>query len=245
MNEQRKVIYKIRRDILNDEGNNELINDFVEEVAFNFVEQVKPEKKATLREYPWEDINTNMKAIFNVSKTLSAEECSKETQGDLFEYLKKAGVDAIENKFKGFEIEQVKYTYREVLLATFDQFWKDHLLAMDHLKEGINLRSYGQKDPLVEYKREAFTLYENMKDAIKRAVIERISHIKLLSKEEIDEIHTQQEAMLNAQLKAHQEAEQAKQVDDEKRIIRATVKVGRNDPCPCGSGKKFKACHGA
>jgi preprotein translocase subunit SecA len=245
MNEQRKVIYKIRRDILNDEGNNELINDFVEEVAFNFVEQVKPEKKATLREYPWEDINTNMKAIFNVSKTLSAEECSKETQGDLFEYLKKAGVDAIENKFKGFEIEQVKYTYREVLLATFDQFWKDHLLAMDHLKEGINLRSYGQKDPLVEYKREAFTLYENMKDAIKRAVIERISHIKLLSKEEIEEIHSQQEAMLNAQLKAHQEAEQAKQVDDEKRIIRATVKVGRNDPCPCGSGKKFKACHGA
>ncbi len=245
MNEQRKVIYKIRRDILNDEGNNELINDFVEEVAFNFVEQVKPEKKATLRDYPWEDININMKAIFNVGRTLSAEECSQQTQGDLFEYLKKAGVEAIENKFKGFEIEQVKYTYREVLLATFDQFWKDHLLAMDHLKEGINLRSYGQKDPLVEYKREAFTLYENMKDAIKRAVIERISHIKLLSKEEIDEIHSQQEAMLNAQLKAHQEAEQAKQVDDEKRIIRATVKVGRNDPCPCGSGKKFKACHGA
>jgi len=245
MNEQRKVIYKIRRDILNDEGNNELINDFVEEVAFNFVEQVKPEKKATLRDYPWADINTNMKAIFNVTKSLSAEDCSKETQGDLFEYLKKAGIEAIENKFKGFEIEQVKYTHREVLLATFDQFWKDHLLAMDHLKEGINLRSYGQKDPLVEYKREAFTLYENMKDAIKRAVIERISHIKLLSKEEIEEIHSQQEAMLNAQLKAHQEAEQAKQVDDEKRIIRATVKVGRNDPCPCGSGKKFKACHGA
>jgi preprotein translocase subunit SecA len=116
---------------------------------------------------------------------------------------------------------------------------------MDHLKEGINLRSYGQKDPLVEYKREAFTLYESMKDAIKRAVIERISHIKLLTKEEIDEIHQQQEAMLDAQMKAHQQAEQSKQMEDEKRIIRASVKVGRNDPCPCGSGKKFKGCHGA
>jgi preprotein translocase subunit SecA len=116
---------------------------------------------------------------------------------------------------------------------------------MDHLKEGINLRSYGQKDPLVEYKREAFVLYENMKLAIKRAVIERVSHIKLMTKEEIEEIHRQQEAMLEAQLKAHQEAEAEKQMADEKKIIRATVKVGRNDPCPCGSGKKFKACHGA
>jgi preprotein translocase subunit SecA len=245
MNEQRKVIYKIRRDILNDEANSELINDFMDEVAFNLVEQIKPEKKVTLREYPWEDININMKAVFNIDKVLSAEECSKETQGDIYEYFKKAAHEALNNKFKVFEAEQVKYTHREVLLATFDQFWKDHLLAMDHLKEGINLRSYGQKDPLVEYKREAFTLYESMKDAIKRAVIERISHIKLLTKEEIDEIHKQQEAMLDAQMKAHQQAEQSKQMEDEKRIIRASVKVGRNDPCPCGSGKKFKGCHGA
>jgi preprotein translocase subunit SecA len=245
MNEQRKVIYKIRRDILNDEANSELIHDFMDEVAFNLVEQIKPEKKVTLREYPWEDININMKAVFNIDKLLSAEACSKETQGDIYEYFKKAAYEALNNKFKSFEAEQVKYTHREVLLATFDQFWKDHLLAMDHLKEGINLRSYGQKDPLVEYKREAFTLYESMKDAIKRAVIERISHIKLLTKEEIDEIHKQQEAMLDAQMKAHQQAEQSKQMEDEKRIIRASVKVGRNDPCPCGSGKKFKACHGA
>ena len=217
----------------------------MDEVAFNLVEQINPEKKVTLREYPWEDININMKAVFNIDKLLSAEECSKETQGDIYEYFKKAANEALNNKFKSFEAEQVKYTNREVLLATFDQFWKDHLLAMDHLKEGINLRSYGQKDPLVEYKREAFTLYESMKDAIKRAVIERISHIKLLTKEEIDEIHKQQEAMLDAQMKAHQQAEQSKQMEDEKRIIRASVKVGRNDPCPCGSGKKFKACHGA
>ena len=244
MNEQRKVIYKIRRDILNDEGNSELITDFVDELIFNLAEQVKPEKKSTLRDYPWDEINTNMKAMFNLEKQVSSDECSKTTQGDLAEYLKKAAMDALTNKFKGFEEEQVKYTYREVLLATFDQFWKDHLLAMDHLKEGINLRSYGQKDPLVEYKREAFTLYENMKLAIKRAVIERISHIKLMTKEEIAEIHLQQEAMLQAQMKAHQESEAAKQMEDEKKIIRASVKVGRNDPCPCGSGKKFKSCHG-
>jgi preprotein translocase subunit SecA len=116
---------------------------------------------------------------------------------------------------------------------------------MDHLKEGINLRSYGQKDPLVEYKREAFSLYESMKFAIKRAVVERISHIKLMTQEEIEAIHREQQKILEAQMKAHQQAEALKTIAEEKKIIRATVKVGRNDPCPCGSGKKFKACHGA
>lgn len=244
MHEQRKVIYKLRRDILNDEGNLELIHDFIEEVAFDFDEQYRPDKKATVREYPWDEIRTQAKAIFNV-EDLSAEECSSQTQGDLAEYIKQKALKALENKYKGLDPEQVKYTYREVLLATFDQFWKDHLLAMDHLKEGINLRSHGGKDPLVEYKREAFVLYENMKFAIKKSVVERVSHIKLMTQEEIEAIHREQEALLEAQMKAHQEAEAAKSMAHEKKVIRASMKVGRNDPCPCGSGKKFKACHGA
>jgi len=245
MNEQRKVIYKLRKDILNDEGNRELMSDFIGELTFNLAESVKPDKKSTLREYPWDDINSQMKAIFNLEQILSSDDCSQLTKGDLGEYLKLKAEESLEQKFSGFDPEQVKFTHREVLLATFDQFWKDHLLAMDHLKEGINLRSYGQKDPLVEYKREAFTIYEDMKLAIKRAVLERISHIKLLTQEEIEEIHRQQAAILEAQMKTHQESEAAKQVEEEKKVIRATLKVGRNDPCPCGSGKKFKACHGA
>lgn len=245
MNEQRKVIYKIRRDILNDEGNKELVNDFIEEVAFDLGEGFKPEKKASLREWPWTEINQTVRSVFNTEATLTPEACAAEAQSDVGEYIKQIGAKSIEEKFSSFDPEQVKYTFREVLLATFDQFWKDHLLAMDHLKEGINLRSYGQKDPLVEYKREAFTIYENMKFAIKRAVVERVSHIKLMTQEEIEALHRQQEEMLQAHLKAHQEAEAQKTMAEEKKIIRATVKVGRNDPCPCGSGKKFKSCHGA
>lgn len=245
MNEQRKVIYKIRRDILNDEGNMDLVQDFIEEVAFDLSEQYKSEKKSSLREYPWEEINQTVRAVFGTDKTLTPEECAQKAMSQLDDYIKQVGQESINAKFEGLDPEQVKYTYREVLLATFDQFWKDHLLAMDHLKEGINLRSYGQKDPLVEYKREAFTIYENMKVAIKRAVVERISHIKLMTQEEIEAIHREQEKVLEAQFRAHQEAEKAKSMEEEKKIIRATVKVGRNDPCPCGSGKKFKACHGA
>ena len=245
MNEQRKVIYKIRRDILNDEGNKELIEEFIDEVSFNIAEGLKPEKKSSLREYPWAQINSEIQNLFATEHVLTPEECASIAKADLGEYISQIGVEAFLSKFKDFEAEQVKYTYREVLLATFDQFWKDHLLAMDHLKEGINLRSYGQKDPLVEYKREAFDIYEGMKFAIKRAVVERITHIKLMTQEEIEAIHREQKQLLEAQMKAHQEAQAAQQMAEEKKIIRATHKVGRNDPCPCGSGKKFKVCHGA
>lgn len=248
MNEQRKVIYKIRRDILNDEANQELINDFIEEVSFDLAEQFHPDKKVVLRNLNWADINTSLQSIFGTDSTFSAEEVSSMAQGDFAEYIKTKGAQIIHDKFKGFDPEQVKLTFREVLLATFDQFWKDHLLAMDHLKEGINLRSYGQKDPLVEYKREAFTIYEGMKFAIKKAVVERISHIKLMTQEEVEALHREQERILDEQLRAHQEAQAAQEAQNlahEKKVIRAQVKVGRNDPCPCGSGKKFKSCHGA
>ncbi len=245
MNEQRKVIYKIRRDILNDDDNLGLFEEFIKEVTFNMAEGFKPEKKASLREYPWAEINTQFKNLYNHPVSLSAEECSNKFQSDLGSYFHTTGVEIITNKFKEFDQQQVRLTYREVLLATFDQFWKDHLLAMDHLKEGINLRSHGGKDPLVEYKREAYTIYESMKFAIKQAVIERMYHVKLMTQEEIEAIHQEQERMLEAQMRAHQQAQEAKTIAEEKKIIRATVKVGRNDPCPCGSGKKFKACHGA
>ena len=245
MNEQRKVIYKIRRDILNDEGNDELVRDFIDEVAFTMADELITDKKAPIRDANWEEINNQAKAVFNIEKTLTPEECSSQFTGDLANYLKEEAIKTLETKFAPFEVEQVKYTTREVLLATFDQSWKDHLLNMDHLKEGINLRSYGQKDPLVEYKREAYHVYESMRYAIKKSIVERLTHIKLMTTEEIEELRRQQMEMLEAQLKAHQEAQRAAEVAEEKKIIRATMKVGRNDECPCGSGKKFKNCHGA
>jgi preprotein translocase subunit SecA len=245
MNEQRKVIYKIRRDILNDEGNDELVRDFIDEVAFTMADELITDKKAPIRDANWEEINNQAKAVFNIEKTLTPEECSSQFTGDLANYLKEEAIKTLETKFAPFEVEQVKYTTREVLLATFDQSWKDHLLNMDHLKEGINLRSYGQKDPLVEYKREAYHIYESMRYAIKKSIVERLTHIKLMTTEEIEELRRQQMEMLEAQLKAHQEAQRAAEVAEEKKIIRATMKVGRNDECPCGSGKKFKNCHGA
>lgn len=251
MNEQRKVIYRLRREILNDEGNTELVNEMIQDVAGQLVESYRPEKKVPLNEWNWEEINHGIQNVFNMEETLSVNECSDKYNSDLESYILAKAQEKLEAKFAQYEPEQVKLTLREILLATFDQLWKDHLLNMDHLKEGINLRSYGQKDPLVEYKRESFNLYEQMKEVVRRTVVERIYSVRLYTAEEIEEIKRQQQAMLEAQLEAHKRAQAANEqaatakAANTASASRGQVKVGRNDPCPCGSGKKFKHCHGA
>jgi preprotein translocase subunit SecA len=243
MNQQRKVIYKLRKDILNDEGNRELINDFIEDVSFQLAEQYTPEKKIPMMDWDWESIAQGFKNIFHTEYALTANECSDSYEGNLGSYIQKKAHELLDKKFEGFDQEQVKLTMREILLSTFDSYWKDHLLSMDHLKEGINLRSYGQKDPLVEYKRESFGLFEGMKDTLKRAVIETTFQARLYTEEEIEAIKQEQQRMLEAQLEAHKRA-QEQSAASQGPVRRKQAKVGRNDPCPCGSGKKFKHCHG-
>ena len=255
MNEQRKVIYKLRREILNDEGNQELFNEMIEDVAYQLEAEFRPEKKTTLFNLPWPELSQAFRLIYNTNYEVTPNEAADKATGDVARYLKETGMHLTQERIKPYDPVQVRLTLREVLLATFDSFWKDHLLSMDHLKEGINLRSYGQKDPLVEYKREAFTIYEGMKSALKRTVIERFSHIRMYTEEEIDEIKRQQQAELDRQLEYHRRTQEAAAAAENPahananapvaRPQRGMVKVGRNDPCPCGSGKKFKSCHGA
>lgn len=248
MNEQRKVIYKIRKEILNDLDNRELTNEMINDVAQQLVELNRPERKSPLNEWDWESINLGFQNVFATDIKLTVNDCSDKHNSNLAEYIEAKATQILNDKFAQYDQEQVKLTLREVLLATFDQFWKDHLLNMDHLKEGINLRSYGQKDPLVEYKREAFSLYENMKIEIRRAIVERIFGARLYTEAEIEEIRRQQQAQLEAQLEAHKRSQEAQNRAEEisrEPVQRRQVKVGRNDPCPCGSGKKFKQCHGA
>ena len=116
---------------------------------------------------------------------------------------------------------------------------------MDHVKEGINLRAYAQKDPLTEYKKESFALFENMKGLVKRSIVNNLFTVRLYTKEEIEELQKRHQEELEAQLEAHKKTLEAETMKEEARLIRrAKPKVGRNDACPCGSGKKYKHCHG-
>ena len=246
MNDQRRVIYKLRRDILGDNDNMGFVKEMVEDVALFLVDAYRPEKKVPLDQWPWDDVVNSFQTTFNSKETLDLEECYQKHDGELATYIHEKAKGLLDQKFSAYEEDQVKMALREILLSIFDQFWKDHLLSMDHIKEGVNLRAYAQKDPLTEYKRESFNLFENMRSEVKKSIVENIFTVQLYSQEEMEELKRQQQAQLEAQLEAHKAEQKAQEemTEGKRQPVRRKNKVGRNDPCPCGSGKKFKQCHG-
>ena len=138
------------------------------------------------------------------------------------------------------------------MLQTLDTQWKEHLAEMDHLRQGIGLRGYAQKNPKQEYKREAFEMFTAMLDRVKSEVVTVLAKVQLREESEVDELERrQQEAaqrdleMQHADVTAPQQtAESASDAEEPATFVRDQPKVGRNEPCPCGSGKKYKQCHG-
>jgi len=149
---------------------------------------------------------------------------------------------------------------KHVMLTVLDQGWKEHLAKMDYLRQGIYLRGYAQKQPKQEYKKEAFELFSDMLENVKREVINLLARVRIRSEEEVAELEEQERLQAQARLMAsqfqHQEAggygadEEVEQMQGGNapvpvsQVTRDEPKVGRNDPCPCGSGKKYKHCHG-
>ena len=137
--------------------------------------------------------------------------------------------------------ERMRLHERMVMLQVVDAQWKDHLLAMDHLKEGIGLRGYSQRDPLVEYKRESFEMFEAMMDRVED---ETLRYLFLMRTPEEEEEMIRQYQQRKRREQREMQMVGAGAVEKPQQVIRRE-KVGRNDPCPCGSGKKYKKCHGA
>ena len=130
------------------------------------------------------------------------------------------------------------------MLQSVDTAWKDHLLALDHLKEGIGLRGYGQRDPLQEYKKESFDLFDMMRERVENDIVQKLFRFEPMTEEQVIEQRVrQQRAAPRIELSAPPKVEG--QRPQQPAANRGEVKVGRNDPCPCGSGKKYKKCHGA
>jgi preprotein translocase subunit SecA len=145
---------------------------------------------------------------------------------------------------------------KQIMLQVLDNLWKEHLATMDHLRQGIHLRSYAQKNPKQEYKREAFRLFEDLLNNLKYEVIRFLSHVEIRRQDEAEELERQRreaEARQKIQFQHAEasafgeEAEEGVDADNPSAtpFVREAPKVGRNDPCPCGSGKKYKQCHGA
>jgi preprotein translocase subunit SecA len=144
---------------------------------------------------------------------------------------------------------------KQVMLQVLDNAWKDHLATMDHLRQGINLRSYAQKNPKQEYKRESFELFQSLLMTVKRETIYLMARVEPISREQMEEMENQRREELARQKMQLRHDELSVLAEPEPQptalprtpspVVREGRKVGRNDPCPCGSGKKFKSCHGA
>jgi preprotein translocase subunit SecA len=200
---------------------------------------------------------------------IDAGQLNRQELGDqIFEKLK----EQYDAKEKLIGADAMRYHERMIMLSVLDTQWKDHLLNMDHLKEGIGLRGYGQHDPLVEYKRESFDMFEDMMERSQQDAVRYLFHMQIVDAPAVQETVAapsgngdQQPAPqpprkrastsmddLEAQFQRRKkrELEQARMAGSNgnttpQQVVRGAAKVGRNDPCPCGSGKKYKKCHGA
>jgi preprotein translocase subunit SecA len=237
MNQQRKVIYEQRRQILAGTDLKDEVLGLAEDMLDGMIGFYCPEDA-----YPetW-DINGLTDALApKFSYRLTGIDSRSLSRGEFRERLWEAVKQSYEDKEKEIGPELMRHLEKVFMLQAVDHQWKDHLLAMDHLKEGIGLRGYGQKDPLIEYKKEGFDMFEEMKLRIVETTVENLFRIKVAAKEQGQEIERKQRRQIaNLSFVGAGDAAAAKPAP-----VHAAQKVGRNDPCPCGSGLKYKKCHG-
>jgi len=236
MNQQRKVIYEQRRQILAGENLREDVLGLAEELFDGLFGLYCPEGA-----YPetWDLAGLKEALAAKLSLRLGELEQGTRSRDEFRDAIWKALEKRYNDKEAEIGPELMRRLEKLFMLQAVDHQWKDHLLAMDHLKEGVGLRGYGQKDPLIEYKKEGFDMFEEMKGRIVETTVESLFRVKA-AKEEDRAIELRQRRQLSqlSFVGAGTEAAAPQPVHTEK-------KVGRNDPCPCGSGKKYKKCHGA
>ncbi len=249
MNKQRVEIYRFRREMLKGEDQREYILGLAEDIVIEFLDsyahlETEPE------EWDLENLKINLRRVYGIDLPQNVDELSRP---ELEEEL----LDRIKSKYQEKEsqvgTEMMRWYEGMVMLQIMDQQWKDHLLALDHLKEGIGLRGYGQRDPLVEYKKESFGLFEELWNRATEEMVRMLFLLRPITEEdERDLLKTrrQQQPLSYSQpedappvWKPSQPQEQ-QSVAAVKTVVRNTRKVGRNEPCPCGSGKKYKKCCG-
>ncbi|HMD43542.1 MAG TPA: preprotein translocase subunit SecA [Candidatus Acidoferrum sp.] len=284
MNKQRETIYAIRRSALEGKDQRDYVLGIAEDVARELVDRYCPREQ-----HPGQWNSTPLLAEVNSQFGIDPKAAGADPTTLNHDQLSDALAEAVQNRYeekeKQFSPDLLRWLERRIILDVVDTQWKDHLLSLDHLKEGIGLRGYGQKDPLVEFKKEAFILFEDMMARIDNETVRYLFHVQIQQgeppatqqqrqqavPEPAQSRKSAQAAVASAAARAEEptaaparlpdfaramERRQERQQRDLQyqtgaaqaeapKPVKAGAKVGRNDPCPCGSGKKFKKCHGA
>jgi preprotein translocase subunit SecA len=250
MNKQREEIYRFRREMLEGQDQREYILGLAEDIVIEFLDayanlETDPE------EWDLESLKDNLRGTYGIDLPENVDELARpELEEELVNQIK----SKYQEKESQIGTEMMRWYESMVMLQIMDQQWKDHLLGLDHLKEGIGLRGYGQRDPLVEYKRESFALFEELWNRATEEMVRMLFLLRPITEEdERDLLRTrrQQQSLSYSQPEDTPEPvwqPSQPQVQQSaaavKTVVRDTRKVGRNEPCPCGSGKKYKKCCG-
>ncbi|MBN1957983.1 MAG: preprotein translocase subunit SecA [Desulfuromonadales bacterium] len=237
MNRQREVIYTQRREVLGGEQLKETYQGIVLETIEDMIASFCPEK-TTAGDWDWERLTEDFFNQFYFVPDFTALDQKAVKREELEAWLKQQAEARLNEKEADFTPPIMEQLMRILLLQAIDTQWKDHLLSIDHLKEGIGLRGYGQKNPKEEYKREAYSLFMEMMGRVRGEVLQKIFRIQLAREEDVEQMEAQQRKQQLSLNKVGGE-DQGKTP-----TTRDQDKVGRNDPCPCGSGKKYKKCCG-
>ena len=239
MNKQRETIYSIRRSALEGKDQQDYALGIAADLAQDLVEtscarDVHPQK--------WNipQLTGGVLAQFGIDLKTVGVDPTKLTHDELVAALVDKTKQRYEEKEAQFGPPMMRWLERRIILDIVDSQWKDHLLSLDHLKEGIGLRGYGQKDPLVEFKKEAFTLFEDMMERIDRETLRYLYLIQPAQPQDEAKLIEARQRRQQQQLQYQAGAAQA----EAPKPVRTGAKVGRNDLCPCGSGKKYKKCCG-
>lgn len=267
MNYQRKIVYGWRRKLLFKDNVKSDIAEIAHEVIASICENFIPAKSRGDK-WEWDSLLEEMKRLFNhdfeipkIKKDMEQGAGDIGSDQEFFDYLLKRWSEIYQKREDELSPKILRMLEGRLLLYTLDDRWKDHLLDMDHLREGINLRGYAQKDPILEYQQESFRIFETMFFQVKQEFLEKIHRVQIQatpneSPEEVTQTSREEISKRMEELERDR-AERAKKLnfvassspnetaEKPSTVKRELPKVGRNDPCPCGSGKKYKKCHGA
>uniref|UniRef100_A0A7C4MM04 Protein translocase subunit SecA n=1 Tax=Desulfatirhabdium butyrativorans TaxID=340467 RepID=A0A7C4MM04_9BACT len=238
MNQQREVIYRHRREAMSQKDLKPAILDMIRERA-SVLAGIYADEKTAPEEWDWKAIREAVFKQFHfLPEQLAADTLETADADGLATWIAEAALARYEQREAMIGSADMRQLERYVMLQTVDNLWKDHLLSMDHLKEGIGLRGYAQQNPLLIYKKEGFEMFQAMIERIQEETVGILFRIEIAEPQQLQEVHRpkEQQLVFSAGGSGEKPARQP--------IKRSQAKVGRNDPCPCGSGKKFKKCCG-
>ncbi|MCA1962277.1 MAG: preprotein translocase subunit SecA [Desulfomonile sp.] len=236
MNKQREVIYSQRRFILNGDDLKSAVMDMLEDVVDGLVDRYT-DTRSTYVEWDLAGLSEALWGQFGIHFDFETIPATERTREGITEFIISTARQRYEDKERSLTPDMMRQLEKFIMLQAVDNQWKDHLLSMDHLKEGIGLRGYGQRDPLKEYQREGYELFMDMSQRIREETVRNLFLVKLVAQEDLDELAPQREQEMVLSHGGDGDSGSRTQ-------RRMQEKVGRNAPCPCGSGKKYKKCCG-